>query len=212
MRALRRHGAGIVALVLTAIGIVLVVFAFDARTWHSTVARDDLRFRALPSHRSLWRPSTLLPGDPAGHVLGTKQAIEYRRALQLFWFSRVGANPESQLDLPTLRAQAQRQLEDVVSSGPLPQERSAAANLLGVIVVTTPVAGTDQSAVEQMLRTAIADFQQAIALDPTDTDAKQNLELVLRLRRPGSGQLGKDARAGYGFGKGRGAAKIGGGY
>ena len=41
------------------------LLAADVRTWQTTVARDDLRFRALPAHRGLWRPATMLPGDPA---------------------------------------------------------------------------------------------------------------------------------------------------
>jgi hypothetical protein len=200
------------ALVLVCVGVVLILLALDARNWHTTVTRDDLRFRALPAHRSLWTPQTALPGDPVGSLLDANRAIEFRHALQLFWFSRAGVNPESQVDLPTLRAQAQARLGVVAATAPLRQERSDAANLLGVLVVTTPIVGSDQNAVTQMLRTAIGDFQNAIALDPTNTDAKQNLELVLRLTRPGTGDLGKDARAGYGFGKGRGAAPLGGGY
>jgi hypothetical protein len=35
---------------------------------------------------------------------------------------------------------------------------------------------------------------------------------VLRVRRPGKGRLGRDARSGYGFGRGRGIVAEGGGY
>ena len=54
--------------------------------------------------------------------------------------------------------------------------------------------------------------QQAISIDAANFDAKQNLELVLRLQRPGRGQLGNDARSGYGFGRGRGAGPQGTGF
>ena len=55
-------------------------------------------------------------------------------------------------------------------------------------------------------------FQTAIVIDPGNIDAKQNLELVLRIRRPGKSKVGRDARAGFGFGRGHGAAAIGNGY
>ena len=212
MTSIRRHAAGLAALALAAVATILLLLAVDARAWQTTVSRDDIRFRALPAHLKLWSPPTLLPGDPAGALIGTGDAVAYRRALQLFWISRIGVDPETRVDLPTLRAQAQETLQRVMLTGARAQERSSAANLLGVLVVTSPAPGTDPSAIAALLRRGEGYFQRAIALDPADGDAKQNLELVLRLRRPGKGKIGRDARAGYGFGKGRGATPIGSGY
>jgi hypothetical protein len=191
---------------------VLVLLARDARLWGSTVERDDFRFRALPAHKHLWTPSTVLPGDPAARLIGTGNTIEYRRALQYFWYSRIGSNPEVRQDTPTLRATAQDKLQGLISSAPTKTQRSAAANLLGVLVVTTPAPGSDKDAVTQILTRGVQYFQLAIALNPRNVDAKQNLELVLRLQRPGKGKLGRDARSGYGFGRGRGAGSQGTGY
>jgi hypothetical protein len=209
---LRRHRAGIVALAFVAAAIVLVLLAVDARAWQHTVARDDLRFRALPSHRGLWETPSLLPGDPAGALLGTGDTMTTRHAEQLFWFSRLGADPQSTVDLPTLRARTQRDLNEMLTNGGSTRERSYAANLLGVLVITTPDLGTDRSGIEQLLRNAAGYFQRAIAIDPANVAAKQNLELVLRIKQPGKGRIGHDARAGYGFGRGRGATLIGSGY
>jgi hypothetical protein len=205
-------GPGIAVLVTVAIGILLVLLALDVRTWQTTVSRDDMRFRALPAHRSLWRPQTLLPGDPARRLLGAGDTMAYRRALQLFWFSRIGRNSQVQEDLPTLRAEAQDALSSEIASGQTAVERGAAANLLGVIVVTSPTGSNDPNALVKVLRRAAGYFQRATALDPSNVDAEQNLELVLRLRRPGKGRFGRDARSGYGFGRGRGAGLIGSGY
>jgi hypothetical protein len=212
VRPLRRHLPGLLALACVALGAVLVLLAVDTRTWQRTVARDDLRFRALPAHLSLWRPATLLPGDPAADLLGTENTIAYRRALQLFWYSRMGANPETRQDLPTLRAAAQGRLQDLMQSGRDAEQRATAANLLGVLTVTAPVARQDQGAITQILKRATGYFQHAIALDPANPDAKQNLELVLRLKRPGGSSTSKDARSGYGFGRGRGSTPVGSGY
>ena len=212
MRHVRRHRNALLALLCTAAGTVLLLLAFDAHTWRTTVARDDLRFRALPAHRGLWKPRTLLPGDPASALLGTGDTMAYRKALQLFWYSRIGSNPEERQDLPTLRAQAQQHLLDLTAQGLSAHERSLAANLLGVLVVTTPNSSQDKGAIEQILKRAAGYFQQAIRIDSHNDDAKLNLELVLRVTKPGKGGFSKDARSGYGFGRGRGATPIGSGY
>ena len=117
VRHLRKHRAGLLAIVCVAAGIALVMLALDARDWRTTVAQDDLRFRALPAHTGLWKPQTSLPGDPASALLGTGDTMAYRRALQLFWYSRIGSNPESRQDLPTLRAEAQQRLQNLTDDG-----------------------------------------------------------------------------------------------
>lgn len=211
-RILRTARPGIALGVCVAAGVVFVLLAFDVRTYSATVKRDDMRFRALPDHVQLWKPSTILPGDPAGRLLGGGDALAYRRAVQHFWFSRIGRNPEVQQDLPTLRARAQQLLATEMTSAATNQERSVAANLLGVIVVTSNTGSNDPNALTKVLERAAGLFQRATALDPTNVDAEQNLELVLRLHRPGKGRFGKDARSGYGFGRGRGAGLIGSGF
>lgn len=211
MTFLRRHWAAVAALCCAGLAAVLVLLAVDVHTWQTTLTRDDLRFRAMHSHRSLWRPQTTLPGDPARQLLGLGDAISYRRAVQLFWFSRVGSDPETRQDLPTTRAQAQQDLQSIVDSARTSGERSSAANLLGIIVVTSPLV-TDPQAQTQTLKHAAEFFQQAITIDPANYDAKQNLQLVLLLKKPGHSRIGRDARGGYGFGRGHGVSKGGTGY
>ena len=203
---------GIAALICVALGVLLVLLAVDVRTWQTTVQRDDMRFRALLDHRGLWRPKPMLPGDPAGKLLGTSDTVAIRRAEQYFWFSRIGRNSEAQQDLPTLRAEAQDKLDTESKIASTPSERSQAANLLGVLIVTSPVTSNDPKTLTNILVRAIGYFQRATALDPTNVDAEQNLELALRLRRPGGGRFGRDARSGYGFGRGHGTGLIGSGY
>jgi hypothetical protein len=212
IRALRKHLLLLVALVCALAAIVLGLLAADVAAWRSTVARDDLRFRASPTHAALWEPSTHLPGDPASALVGTGSTIQWRRTLQYFWYSRIGSNPEIRMDTPTLRAEAQDKLLKEIASAPTPAQRSKAANLLGVLVVTTPAPGRDQDVILQILKRAAGYFQQAIEIDPANVDAKQNLELVYRIAKPGKGHLGRDARSGYGFGKGQGAVSQGSGY
>jgi hypothetical protein len=207
---LRSIRAPLVAVGCFLAATLVVLFALDVRSWPRSLTHDDLRFRALHSHVGLWRSPATLPGDPARALLGLGEPIAYRRALQLFWFSRVGSDPESRRDLPTIRVQAQDALEGLITAGRDPQERSTAANLLGVLTVTTPA--TDSETQAQTLVRAAGYFQRAIAEDPANVAAKLNLELVLRLRRPGKSRFNKDARGGFGFGKGRGAEVVGSGF
>lgn len=209
---LRKHRFAFLALLLAGAAAVLALLAVDARAWQSTVMRDDLRFRAMPAHTGLWKPPTVLPGDPAAALIGTGRALALRRALQYFWYTRIGSNPEVRQDSPALRASAQEKIQGLIGSAPNPAQRSGAANLLGVLVVTTPTPGGDRSAISNILKRAQSYFERAIALDAADVDAKQNLELVLRITKPGKGRLGKDARSGYGFGLGQGANAQGSGY
>jgi hypothetical protein len=210
---LRRHRQLVAALVCALLAVLFVFVAFDARTWRTSVARDDVRFRALHTHTGLWSPRTSLPGDPVGHLIGTGSTLAWRRAVQAFWYSRVGKNPDTRGgESATLRADAQDRLLSELTSAPTDAQRSRAANLLGVLVVTTPTPGGDRAAIGQILKRAQTYFQQAIALDATDVEAKENLELVLRIRKPGKSRISQDARAGYGFGRGQGATNIGNGY
>ena len=209
---IRRHRALVAAVACALVAVALALLAADVASWRASVARDDLRFRALPRHVALWHPSTILPGDPAAEILGASSTIAWRRALQYFWFTRTGSNPETRMDTPTLRAETQDRLLDEAQSAPTALQRSTAANLLGVLVVTTPVPSSDQDAIAQILQRATSYFQRSIELDAANLDAKQNLELVLRITKPGKGRLGKDARSGYGFGLGQGANDLGNGY
>lgn len=211
-RAMRKHWPLGAALLCAGLAVVLVLLATDVASWRTTVARDDLRFRASPTHAALWKPSTQLPGDPASALVGTSSTLAWRRALQYFWYSRIGSNPEIRMDTPTLRAEAQDKLLHEIDAAPTAAQRSQAANLLGVLVVTTPAPGRDQDVILQILKRSAGYFQKAIELDPGNADAKQNLELVYRIAKPGKGHLGKDARSGYGFGKGQGAVAQGSGY
>ena len=211
MTRLRRHRTAVAALLCALLAAFAVLLALDARSWQRSVARDDLRFRAMHAHLALWRPSILLPGDPAQRLLGLDGPLLYRRAVQLFWYSRTGSDPDSRQDLPRTRAKAQQDLQAVLDSRAPAAARAEAANLIGVLVVTSPLV-LDPQAQTQTLRRATVYFQQAIGLDSTYYDAKLNLEIVLRLRKPGKSKLNQDARGGYGFGRGRGVKVAGNGY
>jgi hypothetical protein len=215
MRLLKgRHRPAVAAFVLLVLAAALAVFAHDVRAWQTTVKHDDLRFQADPAAPRLWKPPTLLPGDPAGLALSTHATTEWRHGLQNFYYTRLGFDPETNADASTLDATTEKRLQKLALTAATRAERSDAANLLGVLVITTATAaaiGNNEGVVAQTLRQTEGYFQQAIALDPSNDDAKQNLELILRSTGP-SNRVIREGGTGFGYGGGHGSSPPGYGY
>ena len=208
MKRIRRALPLVVAVLLLGLAAVLALFAADVRAWQGTLTQGDLRFRAERSHTGLWRSPAVLPGDPARSLLGIGDALAYRRAVQLFWFSNVGSSTGGQADLAATRVTAETELQTLMTSAATPQERSNAANLLGVMTVTAPSNSPTQ---KEEIAAARGYFQRAVIEDPANYDAKINLELLLRVARPGKSKLDQDAHGGFGFGGANGVGLVGGG-
>lgn len=207
MTRLRRAAplAGVVAFLALAVGFALL--ASDVRAWQATLRRDDVRFSVVHKEPGLWHSPALLPGDPARHLIGLGSALAYRRALQLFWLSQVGGTRASRETVTPTRVTAGNDLQALAVSAKTAAERSRAANLLGVLTITTPNASKNQT-----FQLAEAYFQQAIKEDPTDYAAKANLELLLRLERPLKSKAGSEAQGGTGSGGSSGSGVVGGGF
>ena len=210
MKLLRRVAPLVLALTLLALAVVLALVAVDVRAWQSRLTRDDLTFQTHRSQLGLWRTPALLPGDPARSLLGADDAVLYRQALQFFWISRVGGTTAGQPDLAAERVVAEERLQNVLADGETRVERSTAANLLGVMTITTPAA--DSATQKETLQRAKLYFTQAVREDPSNTAAKSNLEIVLRIGSPVKAQLDQDARGGFGAGGANGLGPVGGGY
>lgn len=209
MKPLRRSIAPMAAAVLLVLAGLLALFASDVRAWQGAVTQSDLRFRAQRSHVGLWGSPAILPGDPARSLLGLGDALSYRQALQLFWFSNVGASTGGQADLGATRIAAETELQKIMTSGATAQERSIAANLLGVLTVTTP---EDSPTQKVEIATAKRYFTRAILDDPSSYAPKLNLELVLRVQHPTKTPLDQDAHGGFGYGGSNGVGTVGGGF
>ena len=141
MRRLRRALPLVAAVVLLGLAVGLALLASDIRSWQGALTRSDLRFRVQRSHIGLWRSRRRSsPGDPrARSILGLRQlALVRQQALQLYWFSTVGSSTGGQADLAATRVDAESKLQDLLTTADTAQERSTAANLLGVMTVTAP--------------------------------------------------------------------------
>jgi hypothetical protein len=210
VRILRRSLPLVAATILLGVATVLVLLAVDVRGWQQTLGRGDAEFLARPSSRMFWQSPAVLPGDPVRSLLGLDDALAYRQSLQGFWLNEVGVVKSRGNDLSAARVGTQTELERLAASARTAAERSSAANLLGVMTITTT--STDTATLMQILANSEGDFQEAIALDSTNWAAKVNLELVLRLQHPGKSKFGADARGGFGFGGSEGAGVAGGGF
>jgi hypothetical protein len=210
VRIIKRSLPLVAAAILLGVGACLVLLAIDVRGWQQSLGHNDAQFQAEPSRNGLWQSPAILPGDPARALLGLGDAVAYRQALQGFWRNEVGVVKSNGNDLSLARVEAQTELEQLATSARTATERSSAANMLGVMTVTT--SSSDSATLQQLLTRSAQVFQQAVAADPTNWDAKVNLELVLRLARPGKSKFGADARGGFGSGGSEGKGVIGGGF
>lgn len=209
MRRIRRALPLVAAVVLVGLAIVLGLFARDVRAWQGSLTQSDLLFRGQRSHLGLWKSPALLPGDPARAVLGLGDALSYRQGLQLFWFSNIGTTTAGQADLAATRVAAETELQKLMTSAATREERSNAANLLGVMTVTAPANSPTR---KEEISTAVGYFQRAVIEDPTNYYAKLDLELLLRVASPSKSKLDQDARGGFGFGGSNGVGVTGGGF
>jgi len=208
-------------LVVAAACVILAVFlglaAADVARWRSAVPADDVRFRVGSGGSKLWRPETLAPFDPGERVLGIEDDLMFRYMLQDLRASKLGDLTVSDPALALRRTATAEQLESIVVRDPDLRLRSRASTLLGVLSVAawnfTPQTTTQDRS--ELLLSAIASFEQAIALDPDNDDAKYNLQLMLQR---GSGLLpteasaGKNPTAGGKGSRGAGAGAPGSGY
>lgn len=188
----KRQIRGLAAVLLLWAGLLLAVAAVDALRWRGLVEREDVTFDRAHGRPGLWRPDTFLPGDPVERTIGVRDDIAFRRALQKWVLARPAQQPRNQHDL-ALRADADAQLAFVADAGASAETRSHVATLRGVLALEEARSSGPRGAAA--IERSLDYFREAIRLDGTNSQAKYDLELVLRLaqssaqqgaRRPGS--------------------------
>jgi hypothetical protein len=209
----RRIALGAAAAACLAFAAVLFLLAADSVRWRDTFGPDDVRYRGAPQERTLWHPGTLVPGDPAGLLLGVGDDVRFREAVQSLRLGRLDQGFSSDPALALPRAEAQSRLTRVAESDPSPERRSRALSLLGVISFAASLYESRGQAA--LVGEAVTAFQSAIALDPSNDEAKANLEQALQRRRALAALAGAgatDPAPGGEGARGAGAANTGSGY
>lgn len=177
---MKRRLALALALLAAAAGVFLLLLAIDVHRWQARLAADDVSFRTAAARRDLWRPPQLLPGLARG-LLGLDDDLRSRQALQIFDLG----HPRTIFFVAgdqtiAYRSEAQALLSRAVDTDRNRPRASQELDLLGILELIA-VGGGDPGERQKYLPRAADDFRQAIGLDPTNADAKYNLELTLRL-------------------------------
>lgn len=201
----------LLALGLVAVAVLAALLALDVDRWRSGIDRGDARYAAAPQ-TARWGATPILPGDPAASLLEVERDLSVRDALRRHAVAlatpRGFDNGQKQSEA---RARAEVALSDVTAEG-TPAQASQAGNLLGALVVdAVDPTGGGPGANDERARAA---FDGAIRADPSNDEAKHNLELLLRRQRvvgsrqgPSSGSGARGATR-----RGAGAGTPGSGY
>lgn len=166
--------AGALACFAFAAGLALL--AADISGWRGALAAGDVGYRVAPERQDLWRPTERVPLDVARETLALEDDVVFRRALRAVRLGQLDEPTVSDPKIALLRNEAQARLEEVLAAGGDPGRRSRAANLLGVLNITR--LSTEAQDPAALLASAVASFQEAIALDPANDEPKYNLELA----------------------------------
>lgn len=206
-------GAGAVVCLVLALGLGLL--ALDVARSRDALAQDDVQFRISPERVGLWRASTVVPADLAVSLIGTEDDVELRRAVRSVRLARLDDPTVSVSDpeVALLRNDAQARLDAIVAGDADAATRSRAAGLLGVIGLSR--LGSETQERVALLSATVANLQLAIALDPSNDEAKYNLELALQRSRGvqlTEGAGGQNPSPGGSGSSGAGAGDPGSGY
>jgi hypothetical protein len=199
----RRAAGWAAAVAMVAVAGFLAVLAADVLRWRGHLEHTDLRVGRAPANTGIWTVDTRVPGDPAAALLEVDDDVAFRRALQLFRLGNPRRPARTQHDL-NVRLAADSRLADVSEADPDRAIRSRAAMLRGILSLESARGEPLRASVH--LRRALGALRTAIKLDAANTDAKYDLELVLRLIRvaeeqsPGGrgGQRGGSSEQGAG--------------
>jgi hypothetical protein len=200
-----------VAVALLLLAVFAGLLAADVNDWRTAVARGDAEFAQSPG-RANWGTDTVLPFHVARDILGLSDQLALRSAAQRFVQVRSLGNGidngySESLERGTLEAILTR-----LAAGPDRARDSDADLMLGILAFAdTRQRGAGAPA---SVNQSVADFQSAVTENPANTDAKYDLELLLRYlvatgTRTGSNNTSGGPAKGH---KGAGGGQPGTGY
>jgi hypothetical protein len=162
------------------VGLLLVLLAHDTRSWHHTLRTDAVRADASPLARTRLTARTVLPSSWSGALLGVARDRRWIASVQKFNVAFAATRHENILspDDYKLLNGAEASLSKITQD-PNPARASQAYNLLSVLVFREAYPGT--VVVRRLVQESLTDVQNAVRIDPADEQAKENLELTLRV-------------------------------
>ncbi len=210
-----RLALGVGAILCLVVALALGLLALDITRSRDALAHGDVQYRISPERLGLWRASARVPSDPATSLMGTEDDVELRRAVRSVRLARLDDPTVSVSDpeIALLRNDAQARLDALVAGDADAKTKSRAAGLLGVIGLSR--LGSETQDRVALLSATVANLQLAIALDPSNDEAKYNLELALQRSRGvqlTEGAGGQNPSPGGSGSSGAGAGDPGSGY
>jgi len=172
------------ALLAVPIAIASIVLAVDVLRVPGELQQRDTRFESAPQRQAgLWGKVDFLRGWPALRLLGVHDDLDYRRAAGLYLRAEPGKVDYSGFpELEALRARAQYEVTRASREDPDPKRRAQMLVLYGVMALDLRSTSVEDR--DNQVRDAANAFRAALALDPSNEDAKFNLELILSLHGP----------------------------
>lgn len=212
---LERVATAVAALACFTLALLLGLVALDVSRSRAALAAGDVEYRIAPEEPELWTASTAVPFDVAESLLSTSDDVQVRRALRAVRVARLDDPSVSVSDprVALLRNAAIARLDALVAGDGSDEEKSRAAGLLGVIGLARLATETQDRVA--LLSATVANLQLAIELDPSNDEAKYNLELVLQRSRGiqlTEGAGGQNPSPGGTGSSGAGAGDPGSGY
>jgi tetratricopeptide (TPR) repeat protein len=167
--------------VLLALAVTASLVARDAAAVRRSMEHGDLVFlEGQPVYERLWSLETTLPY--ASDLFAIDDDLLYRHALRKYAAEDRRQRGRFNFSNPGLRAEAQAALSIAEQSQLSAARRSRLANLQGVIsydeTLSNPLDASGLAA------QALEHFTRAVKIDPTNVEAKYNLEYLLRLGDP----------------------------
>jgi hypothetical protein len=164
--------------VLVVAGIVALA-AEDARRWDDRLRTDDLRFSAQPGPGA-WRQPEWVGAAAVRSTLGIDDDLRFRRVDSAFRVARADAGSSGNaIAKLQRRALLEGALRGIQRNDPDPLRRARAANMIGILTFDAAVTGP--SGEQSLLDQTLAQFRNAVRIDPREEEPKYNLELLLHL-------------------------------
>jgi hypothetical protein len=205
-----RAAAAVVCVVLAG---VLVLLAVDVLRVPGRIAAEDSHYAGAPlRQRDLWDNVSFLPWRPAERILDVGDDLAYRKVI---WaVRRVPTAAQIQgPNQPVLEARRGQAVIAVAERVPQEKDLRRQAQLLNLngVFIFQRIATYTAFDHDRLLREAIGNFRSAVRIDPSNADARANLELAVRAAK-GTGIPGEDPDAGASHGKHSGIGRSGSGY
>jgi hypothetical protein len=181
------------AVTLLALAAILACLAADVLSWRDAIRSGDREF-ARHAASATWSANTVLPWDPAHNLLGLGVPLRFRVTAQRFLAAQAaGQGYDNGLSETRTRGEVEAELA-LLGQSRDHRIASDADNMLGILAFAD--AGQSGPIAPASVDQSVADFQAAVRLDPTNTDAKFNLELLLRQLLARGVRPGSNASAG----------------